>query len=459
MGVGVSNWRLARAVSEAGGMGVVSGTAIDRVVAYRLQHGDADGSVRRALARFPFPAMAGRVLTRWYVAGGIAPGASYRPAAMLDNHPSVENLELLVVGNFVEITLAKEGHSGPVGINLLEKMQPPNLASLYGAMLAGVDAVLMGAGIPREIPAALDRLALHEEASLILRVVGSLPDEITRIRFAPAEIIGDGPRPVLNRPPFLAIISSDTLAQALLRATDGQVDGFVVEGSTAGGHNAPPRNHAGPLSERGEPVYGPRDVADLARLRKLDRPYWLAGGYGVPGGLARAKAEGAQGVQLGTALAFCVESGLSDQLKERVLALARDGNASVFTDPKASPTGFPFKVAEVPGTISDPEAYAKRTRICNLGYLREAYRQPDGGLGWRCAAEPEARFIAKGGDPVETVGRKCLCNALIASAGFPMSTPEGECELPIVTAGDALEAFARDLPAGGMHARDIIAAL
>ena len=49
-----------------------------------------------------------------------------------------------------------------VGINLLTKIQAPTLPSLYGAMLAGVDAVLMGAGIPREIPKVLDRLAGNE---------------------------------------------------------------------------------------------------------------------------------------------------------------------------------------------------------------------------------------------------------------------------------------------------------
>jgi NAD(P)H-dependent flavin oxidoreductase YrpB (nitropropane dioxygenase family) len=49
-----------------------------------------------------------------------------------------------------------------VGINLLEKVQMPTLASLYGAMLAGVDVVLMGAGIPTQIAGILDKLSNHE---------------------------------------------------------------------------------------------------------------------------------------------------------------------------------------------------------------------------------------------------------------------------------------------------------
>ena len=67
--------------------------------------------------------------------------------------------ELCVVANFVEVWLAREGHDQPVGINYLEKIQLPHLPSIYGAMLAGVDYVLMGAGIPLKIPGALDALA------------------------------------------------------------------------------------------------------------------------------------------------------------------------------------------------------------------------------------------------------------------------------------------------------------
>jgi NAD(P)H-dependent flavin oxidoreductase YrpB (nitropropane dioxygenase family) len=39
-GAGVSGWRLARAAAKAGALGVVSGTAIERIVLARLQEGD-----------------------------------------------------------------------------------------------------------------------------------------------------------------------------------------------------------------------------------------------------------------------------------------------------------------------------------------------------------------------------------------------------------------------------------
>jgi nitronate monooxygenase len=102
--------------------------------------------------------------------------------------------------------------------------------------------------------------------------------------FDPAAFCG-GSAPLLKRPDFLAIVASATLAITLARKSNGQVNGFVVEGETAGGHNAPPRG-ALQLNVAGEPVYGPRDVADLEKIRELGLPFWLAGSYGHPGKLA-----------------------------------------------------------------------------------------------------------------------------------------------------------------------------
>ena len=51
-------------------------------------------------------------------------------------------------------------------------MQLPTIHSLYGAMLADVDYVIMGAGIPSKIPGILDALAEHRECSLPIEVHG-----------------------------------------------------------------------------------------------------------------------------------------------------------------------------------------------------------------------------------------------------------------------------------------------
>ncbi|HET8628532.1 MAG TPA: nitronate monooxygenase [Thermomicrobiales bacterium] len=445
MGAGVSHWRLARAVARAGQLGVVSGTALDAILARRLQDGDPDGALRRALAHFPDPAMARRVLDRYFIPGGRPPGRAYRAKPVYTARPRAALLELTVVANFAEVWLAKEGHAGPVGLNLLEKIQLPTLPSLYGALLAGVDYVLMGAGIPLEIPGALDRLARHEPATLRLHVAGAAPGEDHTLRFAPRDLL-PAALPPLARPRFLAIVAAASLALTLARKATGRVDGFVVEGPTAGGHNAPPR---GPLrlSAAGEPVYGPKDEADLAQFRALGAPFWLAGACGSAARLREALAAGAAGVQVGTAFAFCRESGLAPDLKARVVADALGGAGRVFTDPAASPTGYPFKVVQLAGTNADAAAYAARVRVCDLGYLRQPYRRADGTLDYRCPAEPVADYVRKGGDAAETVGRKCLCNALLANIGLPQRR-HGALERALLTAGDDLAALARFVPAG-----------
>ena len=105
---------------------------------------------------FQFRKLAQRIYNRFFVKDGKAPEQPYKYAPMQSLKPSPFLQELTVVANFAEVFLAKEGHNGPVGINYLEKIQVPHLASIYGAMLAGVDYILMGAGIPREVP-AVDR--------------------------------------------------------------------------------------------------------------------------------------------------------------------------------------------------------------------------------------------------------------------------------------------------------------
>ncbi len=446
MGVAVSDWRLARAVSEAGHLGVVSGTALDAVMARRLQLGDPGGHIRRALAAFPVPEAAERILARYFVAGGKGADQRFKPALMKRDRPSRNLRDLLVAANFVEVYLAKEGHPGLVGINYLEKLQAPTLPSLYGAMLAGVDYVLMGAGIPRAIPAVLDKLAEGLPVEMKLDVKESERDDDFRTRFDPATVMNGGLSPV-KRPAFLAIVSSHVLAVMLARKIEIPVDGFIVEAPTAGGHNAPPRGKL-QLSEAGEPIYGDRDVPDLAVLRELGLPFWLAGGYAEPGRVREALELGAAGVQVGTAFAYCEESGFDPEVKRRVLELSRQAQARVFTDPLASPSGFPFKVVPLEGTLSDSDVYGERTRICDLGYLRTAYRTDDGKIGWRCPAEPVDDYVRKGGAAEDTSGRKCLCNALMANVGLGQIQRQGAPELTLITSGDDVSDVARFLSPG-----------
>ncbi len=459
MGVGVSHWKLAQAVARLGQLGVVSGTALDQVFARRLQDGDPDGDMRRGLGSFPFRRMAERVWNKYFIPGGKAPAAPYKPLPAHNCDGPVERRELCIVANFVEVALAREGHENPVGVNYLEKVQIPHLPSLYGAMLAGVGYVLMGAGIPLRIPGALECLAQHHAATYAVHVAGSEKAEDAAVSFAPRDFM-ESDLPPLGRPAFVAIIASNTLATTMLKKANGPVDGFVVEGPTAGGHNAPPRGK-GPLSDAGEPVYGERDEVDLVKLKALGVPFWLAGGYGTPEGLRVALAAGAAGVQVGTAFALCDESALREEYKHAILASVVSGESLVFTDPLASPTGFPFKTVSLEGTVSEEAIYAVRPRICDLGYLREAYRLPSGGVGYRCAAEPVATYVAKGGSAEKTTGRKCLCNALLANIGQSQIQPGAYVETGLVTCGDCLADVAAFLPEGATSysAADVVARL
>jgi nitronate monooxygenase len=446
MGAGVSHWRLARTVSRLGQLGVVSGTALEVILARRLQDGDPGGHMHRALRRFPSPGIAADILQRYFRPNGRKSGEPYRnvPMFTLDPHPDL--LGLTVAANFVEVNLAKEGHAGLVGINYLEKIQMHNLACLYGAMLAGVDYVLMGAGIPRAIPGILDRLALHKDVAMIAHVDGAGPGDRYEVIFEPRKMLPIVARP-LKRPDFLAIVASNALATILLKKSNGRVDGFVIEGPTAGGHNAPPREK-GNLNQRGEPKYGARDEVDLKGFRKLGLPFWMAGSYGDATKLKESLEQGAAGIQVGTAFAYTRESGLSQEIRTRVIRKALTGEMDVFTDPLASPTGFPFKVVSLEGTNSEKGCYDARPRACNLGYLRVPYKAADGTIGYRCSGDSVERYVRCGGRLEDTVGRKCLCNGLMANIGIPQIGPNHYVEKPLVTSGDDARNIARFLKPG-----------
>lgn len=435
MGVAISGWPLARAVAREGELGVVSGTALGVVCARRLQLGDPGGHVRRALAAFPVPGVADRIVEAFYVPGGKPETSPFKKVRSFTIHPSGELQELTVAANFVEVYLAKEGHDGLVGINYMRKIEIPLIFALYGAVLAGVDYVIVGAGNPKELPELVTRLANHQEVALPVRVQGMTSrDDDVEVRFDPRAVTG-GVLPTVRRPEFLAIVASLDLAAGLAASVVHRPDGFVVEGPSAGGHNAPPR---GPrrTDDRGQPIYNHRDDVDLAGMADLGLPFWLAGSYGTPEGLRAALGAGAAGIQVGTAFALCRESGLDAELKRNILQQVADGTIDVRTDWRASPTGFPFKVVELEGTLSDPQVLADRRRVCDLGVLRVPYKTTEGSIGYRCPGESERAYSdVKGGRAANIEGRICLCNGLLATAGFAQLRPRGYVEPPVITGG------------------------
>ena len=169
------------------------------------------------------------------------------------------------------------------------------------------------------------------------------------------------------------------------------------------------------------------------------------------GGLEKALELGANGIQVGTAFAFCEESGIRPDIKSRVLELSATGDLTVRTDPLASPTGFPFKVV-------DMKMETKRERVCDLGYLRTAYKTEEGKIGFRCAAEPIDDYIKKGGAEQDTVGRECVCNGLMATIGLGQVRHDGSDEPILVTAGNQAATVAEFLRPGetSYSAKDVI---
>ena len=463
MGVGISNWELSQAVARAGErlnrpvLGVVSGTGLAITMILRLRKGDPN--TRRALESLCVPEIARGILDRYWLRTERSSRFRVPPKPEIlvngTDEQKADLAKLLIAANFVEVWLAKEGHSSPIGINYLEKIQLPRLPEMFGAMLGGVDYVLMGAGIPNQVPGAMDDLARWREASYKIDVSGS---EKYVLSFDPGTIIPEQYRANLRRPKFLAIVSHHALAQALAHKATGEVDGFVVEGPIAGGHNAPARGKD--LSESGEPVYGERDKPDLGKIRDLEKPFWLAGGYGTAKRLQEAKLAGAAGVQVGSAFALCDESGMREDIKRELKKKSLAGDLRVMANPVVSPSGFPFQVVQLEGSLSDPIVYGERRRSCSLGYLVEAYRTRKGRIGFRCPAEPVKAYVRKGGDPESTEGRVCLCNGLAAASkdGQPTQAPfEGY----IATLGQD-QGFIRDLlmdARGSYSAADVIASI
>jgi NAD(P)H-dependent flavin oxidoreductase YrpB (nitropropane dioxygenase family) len=412
-------------------LGTVSGVAAEKVLARILQTGDLGGHYRRALEHFPFPGVAERIINRYFVPDGIQSGQKFKSVPVFTMHPGRDLVELTVASSFAFIWLAKEGHSSPVSVNYLEKIQHPHIYHLTGAMLAGVDYVTMGAGITLQIPAVLDALANGENPSYRVLVEGS-KDGTETIIFEPSQFFG-AKLPELKRPGFLPVISTNILAEIMAKKLpNGSIQGFVIEKPTAGGHNAPPRGNA-PPNANGEPVYGPRDEVTFNKLCDLGIPFWIGGSFASPEELAHAKALGATGIQAGSIFALSEDSGMDTRYRREIRRLGYRGELVVRTDPKVSPTGFPFKVVQLPGTLSVPTVYKRRDheRVCDLCLLRTPYKKDDDTIGFRCPAEPVEDYINKGGKHEDTVGARCICNALMSAAD--LGSPN---EPPIFTLGD-----------------------
>ncbi|MFH1649537.1 MAG: nitronate monooxygenase [Candidatus Woesearchaeota archaeon] len=461
MGAGVSNWRLARAVSMTGQLGVVSGTGSPDILLRRLQRGDKEMVSAIERLNVPNEEFAKELIGDYFVKGGIPPGQDFRqhtkpslymsPDRVLTLRPRVNGLsfleELAILSVFVEVSLAKEGHDNPVGVNFLQKIEWPLLPSVYGAMLAGVDALLVGAGFPREIPGIVTNFMNNEPSSISISVADNKGGTgMYQLQFTPPSKYAAPSK----RPAFGAIVATEIGVKAVSKA-----DFFVIESTKGGGHTVPPRNPV--VDASGDLLFGPDDDLNLERLygileRRGDKaqPFWLAGAYASR--LKEAQEKGAVGVQVGTAFAYCHESGMDPQRRRENIDAIMNG-ANVITMERLSSTGFPFKALVVGDSIVNPDVLEARTRVCNVSYLLSAYEKPNRrGVDFRCPAEPVEIYLRKGGRIEDTIGRGCLCDALmkkigLGSPGEPTVDTIGKDVTPVI---ELVQRF------GEYHAKDVV---
>lgn len=425
MGVRISGARLANAAARLGALGVVSGAGLRHIVIEEIRAGNEE--VLRLAKTFPIARYVEDLLA-W------APGGLKwdRPAPVDDADPARAGLpqRLSVIATFVEVVRAKEGHRGKVGVNVMWKCALTVLPTILGAMLGGSDALLCGAGVPIELPEILLKLQAGESVAF-----SPLTGTGTHVRL---DVAGEGLAPLLaslQAPRMIPILSNYAFPRRILDVWEREQGGvrpfaFVLEDHRAGGHNAPPRN---------KESFGEKDdlTGYFDKVVGTGVPVYVAGSF--PGGGSRDDflywtARGAYGIQVGSRFALCEESGLRDDLKDALIASNARGDTEVRTAKVVSPTGYPFKVVALPGTLADPVIYAARQRVCNKRYLVQSHFavQPDGTTQetYICPAMPETQFVALGGDAAETPYRVCLCNALLSTAGF-----DTDREPPIVTLG------------------------
>ena len=240
---------------------------------------------------------------------------------------------------------------------------------------------------------------------------------------------------------FLAIIASNSLATMLARKASGRVDGFIDRGTDGRRPQRAAARRAATYNEIGEPIYGERDVVDLAKMAELGLPFWLAGGAGSPEGLRAALARPAPPAsRSGRSSRTATSRASRSTYKRSVLEHALTGDVTVYTDPSASPTGYPVQGGGLARERGRPRRGAKR--VCDLGYLRVAYKTAEGKVGLSLRrSEPVDQYVKKGGAEPRPTGRRCLCNALMSNIGLAQVREGGIEEPPLLTSGDDLLAI------------------
>lgn len=318
MGVGVSLHPLASAVAREGGLGIVSSAALDRLVSKRN----------------------GKRLNTYEAA-------------------------------YEEVSLAKSS-GGSAGINIMGALVRDYEDSVRGAIDAGADAIISGAGLPLSLPAI--------------------------------------------KPPgdtaLIPIVSSARALELICKKWERlsyRPDAVVLEGPLAGGHLGFKIDQIDLESNLLENLLPP--VKEIA-VKYGNFPVIVAGGIYTYEDIIRFLQMGADGVQMGTRFLATEESSATEEYKQAVVNAAQED--IIVADKPGSPCGMPFRVIkQSPMYVSALKKL--REPKCNNGYV--LLKDQDGKFTRCPAKESNERHF-------------CICNGLLSSAGYNPDREE-----PLYTVG------------------------
>lgn len=318
MGVGVSLYPLAHAVAQEGGLGIVSSACLDRVVSKRT----------------------GKKFN------------SYEAA-------------------YEEISQSKAS-GGFAGINVMGALGRDYNESIKGALDAGADAIISGAGLPLTLPV----IQPPKDTALIPIVSSTRALEIICKKW---EKLGYRP------------------------------DAIVLEGPLAGGHLGFKMDQIDLEANKLENLLPP--VKDMA-MKYGDFPVFVAGGIYTHDDILMFLRMGADGVQMGTRFLATEESSASEDYKQAVVT-SREEDILVAHDP-GSPCGLPFRVIkQSPMYVSAIKKL--RTPKCDKGYV--LLKDKEGKYSICPAKQSNEHHF-------------CICNGLLSSAGYNPDKEE-----PLYTVG------------------------
>lgn len=306
MGVGVSLHPLAQAVAREGGLGIVSSACIDRLV-------------------------------------------SKRTGKKVNTYAAAHE----------EVSLSKV-KGGFTGINIMMALMRDFTDSVKGALDAGADAIISGAGLPLNLPA----IQPPKETALIPIVSSARALDIIVKKW---EKLGYRP------------------------------DAVVLEGPLAGGHLGFRIDQVELECNKLENLLPP--VKDMA-MKYGNIPVIVAGGIYTHSDIMKFMNMGADGVQMGTRFLATEESSATDAYKQAVI-LAREEDIIVAHRP-GSPCGLPFRVIrQSPMYVSSLQR--KRTPKCDKGYV--LMKDADGKFTICPAKQDNENYF-------------CICNGLLSSGGY-----------------------------------------